>query len=757
MIKDNNKKGSDSKVMKEVLKKNFGYDSFREGQERLISATLEDKDVLGIMPTGAGKSICFQIPAIMKEGITIVVSPLISLMKDQVRALNQAGIHAAYINSSLSPNQIVKALENAKNGVYKIIYVAPERLLTLEFLEFTQSITVAMVTVDEAHCISQWGQDFRPSYAIIPQFIDSFQKRPVVSAFTATATLRVKEDIIALLSLQDPTVLVTGFNRENLYFEVEAPNNKMITLLDFIQKDPGRNGIVYCSTRKTVEAVCEELKAQGYLASRYHAGLSDIERHNNQDDFLFDRVNIMVATNAFGMGIDKSNVAFVVHFNMPKDIESYYQEAGRAGRDGSGAKCLLLYSGQDVRTHQWLIENAKGVTYSDEETEKLLKENEYKRLKEMTFYATTNDCLRKYILKYFGENPPNYCGDCSNCNTKFELIDITDEAIIIIDCTYGIQERFGITMVIDVLRGSKNERLLQLGFDKLSTYGKSVKSVSTLRSIVDHLIQEGYLAKSDGQYPVLGVTNQSQDILSGNKKIEIKLAKEKIKETSVKLKRKNALPENREELYSNLRRLRGKIAKEQGVPAFVIFADNSLVDMCIRLPETSSQFTQVTGVGEVKLERYGSLFLSEISDFCQEYGITERLQSKETKGSKRSKNKKVTKEIVLPNQDTLKEIEISEQLTPVREIANRINITLRQYECTTTSAVKISKWLVVMGYLETIETNEGTTKQPTEQGLHKGIIQDERLHKNRKYFVNQYPKAMQEIIIDNLCEILTET
>jgi len=401
----------------EALKQYFGYDTFREGQEELICDILAGKDVVGIMPTGAGKSMCFQIPALVMDGITLVISPLISLMKDQVNALTQSGIGAAFINSSLTDGQITKALANAASGAYKLVYVAPERLMTYDFLAFARSVEISMLTVDEAHCISQWGQDFRPSYAKIPEFIAQLDRRPVVSAFTATATPVVREDIVNQLMLTEPTVLVSGYDRQNLFFEVQKPADRFDALLEFLRDKGNRAGIIYCSTRASVEEVCLKLQQKGYAASRYHAGLSDAERRDNQDDFLYDRAQIMVATNAFGMGIDKSNVSYVVHHNMPMNLEGYYQEAGRAGRDGQPADCLLLYSGQDVHTNLWLIDNPRDIEYPDTETELALKERDRKRLKEMTFYAATKDCLRAYILKYFGERPPNFCGNCSNCNT----------------------------------------------------------------------------------------------------------------------------------------------------------------------------------------------------------------------------------------------------------------------------------------------------------------------------------------------------
>jgi len=595
----------------ETLKQYFGYDSFRSGQETLIDGITAGKDVLGVMPTGAGKSLCFQIPALMMDGISLIVSPLISLMKDQVNALTQSGIPAAFINSSLNNSQIDRALQKAHKGAYKLIYVAPERLFADDFLSFAQTAKISMLTVDEAHCISQWGQDFRPSYSQIPEFVASLPNRPVLSAFTATATARVREDIVTLLELNDPLVLVTGFNRENLYFEVQKTKEKYTALTTFLKTKKERNGIVYCSTRAGVEDVCEKLKADGYNASRYHAGLADDERHDNQDDFLYDRVQIMVATNAFGMGIDKSNVSFVVHYNMPKDMESYYQEAGRAGRDGEPADCILLYSGQDVHTNLWLIENTRDVQYPDKETEELLKEQDRKRLREMTFYCTTNDCLRNYILKYFGENPPNYCGNCGNCATNFEMTDITLETQKILSCVTRMRERYGKKMLIDVLRGSKSEKVLRLGLDKLSTYGISKKTEKQLHEIINQLLLMGYLVKTDDEYPVLKLGDSANEVLKNGKTVQMKLLIEK---QEIATEKKETKPLD-DKLFAKLRELRLAIAKEQNVPAFVIFPDSTLIDMCTKVPMTDVEFLNVSGVGKIKLERYGERFLKTIAEF----------------------------------------------------------------------------------------------------------------------------------------------
>ena len=506
----------------EVLKKYFGYDSFRAGQETLVNGILSGRDTLGIMPTGAGKSLCYQIPALLMPGITLVISPLISLMKDQVTALNQAGIHAAYLNSSLTQGQYQTALRNLIQGRYKIVYVAPERLLTESFLWAASQIEISMVSVDEAHCISQWGQDFRPSYLKIPDFVEQLQVRPVVSAFTATATAEVREDIAAILGLQDPVTLVTGFDRKNLRFSVKQPADKMAATLAYIMEHPDECGIIYCLTRKTVEEVHNALVGRGFSATRYHAGLSDEERRENQEDFIFDRKEIMVATNAFGMGIDKSNVRYVIHYNMPKNMESYYQEAGRAGRDGLPSECVLFYSGQDVVTNQFFIDRMEAAEGMDEETAALVRE----RLKKMTFYCFTNECLRAYILRYFGEYGDNYCGNCSNCLTQFEEKDVSETAKNLIGCVKTARRSYGMTLIVDTVHGSKNSRLIQVGMDQNPYYGTCEEEpIYRLRQILNHLLVEGYLFLTDDKYPVLELTEKSEEILNGGTLL-MKTAKE---------------------------------------------------------------------------------------------------------------------------------------------------------------------------------------------------------------------------------------
>ncbi len=601
-----------------ILKEYFGHDSFRTGQEELIDNILSGRDVLGIMPTGAGKSVCYQIPAVLMNGLTIVISPLISLMKDQVSALNSAGINAVCINSSLSAEEYRYAFSALYNGMCRILYIAPERLDTPEFVSFASKTKIAMVTVDEAHCVSQWGQDFRSSYLRIADFIAGLPARPVVSAFTATATNEVQKDIVSLLGLNEPFTVTTGYDRSNLFFSVQHPDNKYKALVKLLEGYSGKSGIVYCLSRKNVETVCEKLCSDGYSASRYHAGLPDSERRQNQEDFIFDRKQIMVATNAFGMGIDKSNVSFVIHYNMPKDPESYYQEAGRAGRDGEPAECTLLYSASDVRTNRFMIENSReeNEELSDSERKAML-EKDLERLKQMTFYCTTTDCLRGFMLKYFGEKPSNFCGKCSNCTDGFETVDITVDAQKILSCIYRIHQAsgrdYGKVMITEILRGSKNEKLLNLGFEKLSTYGIMAETTpKKLRSELDYLAENGYISVTEGEFPQVRLTAKSAEILRDKKEITMKLPKEKKPAA-----KKSAAAED-DFLFMELKRLRSSIASKELVPAYIVFSDSALRDMCRIKPTTIPQFMKVAGVGKVKAEKYGEQFCRRIADYLLE-------------------------------------------------------------------------------------------------------------------------------------------
>ncbi|MDR1625013.1 MAG: DNA helicase RecQ [Spirochaetia bacterium] len=594
-----------------ILKTHFGYAGFRRGQEEVIDALLAGRDTLAVMPTGAGKSLCYQLPALMMEGLTIVISPLISLMKDQVEALRDAGLPAAYLNSSLSPADYAEVILRAAGGQYRILYVAPERLGRGDLVRITEALRVSMVVIDEAHCVSQWGHDFRPSYLVIDDFIKQLAERPVIAAFTATATGNVKEDIVLMLNLENPYTLGTGFNRENLYFEVRRPTDKARALLECLASRRGKSGIVYCATRRTVEETCGLLREKGFPATRYHAGLDDGERHENQDDFIYDRRPVMVATNAFGMGIDKSNVSFVIHYNMPKNIESYYQEAGRAGRDGSPADCILLYSPQDVNINKFLI--TKSAEDGEQGADSAYTEHKLELLKQMTFYATTNDCLRGFILKYFGESPPHYCGACSNCATVFESADITIPAQKIISCVYRLQQRgrcFGKGMIVNILKGSKSEKITGPGLDTLSTYGIMADTdTRRIRLILEHLIQEGCLALTDDEYPVVCPSERSREIILGKKPLTMMLAKETRRE---KPSAAALVPESPGEfdngLFAKLKDLRTHLAREARVPAYIIFADASLRDMCRRRPVSREGFLEVSGVGTVKLEKYGEAF-----------------------------------------------------------------------------------------------------------------------------------------------------
>ena len=606
----------------EVLKKYFGYDSFREGQEMLVDALLSGQDVLGIMPTGAGKSLCYQIPALLLPGITLVVSPLISLMKDQVSTLNQAGIHAAFLNSSLSAVQYRKALGFAMEGRYKIIYVAPERLLTPEFLCAVQSMEISMISVDEAHCISQWGQDFRPSYLKITEFVEQLPARPVIGAFTATATKEVRDDIEALLSLRDPVRLVTGFDRKNLKFTVQQPKDKFAAVESFLAEHEADCGIIYCLTRKNVEEVCEKLEQKGYSVTRYHAGLSDLERKENQEDFIYDRKQIMVATNAFGMGIDKSNVRYVIHYNMPKNMESYYQEAGRAGRDGLPAECILLYAGQDVITNQFFIENMAQES-EDPETTALIRQREEERLKKMTFYCFTHECLRDYILRYFGEYGSNYCGNCSNCLSEFETVDVTAAAKAILGCVRECRQRYGTTVILDTLHGANTAKIRQYRMDENTHYGELAKEpVYRLRQILNELQVREYLYVTADTYSIVRLLPKAAELLDEDGTMLMKMAKEEKripKAAKEKTKTKTSaaaknLSNEETAVFEKLRALRMELAKEHKVPPYIIFSDKTLIQMAMEKPSNKEEMLAVSGVGESKFEKYGEPFLACLAE-----------------------------------------------------------------------------------------------------------------------------------------------
>lgn len=612
----------------ETLKTYFGYDTFREGQEKIVEAILTNRDVLAIMPTGAGKSICYQIPALILPGITLVISPLISLMQDQVKALNDAGIHAAFINSSLTENQISKALYLAASGRYKIIYVAPERLENYEFLEFARNVEISMVTVDEAHCISQWGQDFRPSYLKIVEFIKNLPKRPIVSAFTATATEEVKNDILCTLSLADPEVVITGFDRKNLYYSVENIRRKDEFIMEYIEKHPTESGIIYCATRKNVDNLFELLFKRGVPVTRYHAGLTNETRKKNQDDFIYDRTPVIIATNAFGMGIDKSNVRYVIHYNMPQSMENYYQEAGRAGRDGENSQCILLFSLQDVMIDRMLLDN-KDFSDVDEEDEYLIRQRDIRRLQTMEGYCKTTGCLRNYILEYFGEKTSGPCDNCGNCHREYHEVDMTAEAKWVVNCVAETRGRYGLTIVLGTLMGAKRARLRELRTDQYKSYGAlSGHSEAELRTLISQMTEMGYLYQTQEKYSVLKLGDITP-LKDENTRVimrtyeEKEPDKKKKTQKAVRKRSTDALTSAGYDLFEILRKLRLEIAKEESTPPYIIFSDKTLIDMCVKKPSDEEEMLNVSGVGANKLKKYGQRFLQEIQKFCTERpGVT---------------------------------------------------------------------------------------------------------------------------------------
>lgn len=592
----------------EILSQYFGYESFRKGQEELIGHLLGGRDVLGIMPTGAGKSICYQVPAMVLQGVTLVISPLISLMKDQVDTLNEMGIPADYINSTQSGTHYRQVVQNALDGHYKLLYVAPERLESYEFLELCQRMPIAMIAIDEAHCVSQWGHDFRPSYRHITTFVAKLPVRPVIGAFTATATPKVKADIQKLIALRAPYVLTTGFDRPNLYFEVNHPRKRYEWILDFLSQHAGESGVIYCTTRKTVDALTEKLQRKGFGVTKYHAGLSEHARTQNQEDFIYDRKSLMIATNAFGMGIDKSNIRFVIHCNMPKDLESYYQEAGRAGRDGLSAQCVLLYSAADTVTNKMLIEMGnQGGTH----------QKAYEKLRQIEDYCNTEDCLRNGLLAYFGEVPTAPCGHCSNCNSTVEQTDMTVEAQKILSCTKRMKERFGMSQVIDVLRGAKTQKIRELGFDGLTTYGiMRDYSKEVLKQMIGYLVAKQYLALVGDKYPVLMLTQQGYEVLKGNVQVLMRM------KNTVQQSNEGDRLQVDQELLKQLKGVRQRIAETQHVPPFMIFSDSTLHEIGSFYPMTDEAFLRISGVGQMKHTRYGEAFMACVRDYVATHEVT---------------------------------------------------------------------------------------------------------------------------------------
>lgn len=578
-----------------VLSEHFGFSSFRTGQEKAIRNVLDGQDTLCVMPTGGGKSICYQVPALVMEGTVLVVSPLISLMKDQVDALHQIGIPAAYINSSLSSDEYFGVVENALAGKYALLYVAPERFESASFIQQISRMDIPMVAIDEAHCISQWGHDFRPSYRMMSKVIASFEKKPVVLALTATATPAVREDICQQLEIDDESTVMTGFERSNLTFSVVKGQDREKFVKDYVKKNEGEAGIIYAATRKAVDQVHAMLERLGVEVAKYHAGLSDTVRQAEQDRFLMDEASVMVATNAFGMGIDKSNIRYVIHYQMPKNMESYYQEAGRAGRDGLDSACTLLFSSQDVITQRFLIDQSQDTSRIPAELEKL---------QSMIDYCHTESCLQKFIITYFGEIDVQVCGRCANCTDTRERLEVTVDVQKVLSCVIRMGQRFGKTMIAQVLTGSRNKKVIEFQFDKLSTYGiMKGRNTKEISDFIEFIISENFLGVENGQFPIIYVTELGKDVLTG----KIQVYRKQTVETKQIAKD--------DPLFDQLRTLRMQLAKEAGVPPFVVFSDKSLRDMAARKPVTEEEFLEVNGVGAAKLERYGEAFMEEIKSY----------------------------------------------------------------------------------------------------------------------------------------------
>ncbi len=738
----------------EILKTYFGYDSFRNGQEEIVRAILAGEDALAIMPTGAGKSICYQVPALLLPGITIVVSPLISLMQDQVKALNEAGIHAAFINSSLTETQIAKAMRFAAEGRYKIIYVAPERLESAVFMQFAQNGKISMVTVDEAHCISQWGQDFRPSYLKIVSFIDSLADRPVVSAFTATATREVRTDIECTLKLHNPRVVVTGFDRENLYYSVEhiTGKHKDAFILDYIQKHADESGIIYCATRKNVDNLYEKLSRSGISAARYHAGLDNDTRKKNQDDFIYDRVQIVIATNAFGMGIDKSNVRFVIHYNMPQSMENYYQEAGRAGRDGESAQCILLFSVQDVMIDKFLLEKKEFERMNAEDIE-LVRQRDARRLQVMEGYCKTTLCLRNYILEYFGERASAPCDNCGNCHQEYYEQDMTSDAKWVVNCIAEMRGRYGLNIVLGTLLGANRARLKEIGASAYKSYGiLKQRSETDLRLLVDQMLAEGYIVQT-GEYSVLQMGDISR-LKEESTRVIVRKAQEREDaadktKTENKKKKTDSLTSAGYDLFDRLRQLRLVIAKEAAMPPYIIFSDKTLIDMCAKAPGNQAEMLAVSGVGENKYQKYGERFIQEIAAFLDENPnvvVSTQIDEEPAPAVKAVKTRR--KDAFYLNREDAERFQYVEYCY-ISDIKERMNQVCTAVNVKKATISVIWEYLVSAGLVAEEQGQEGCRKVQTEQGLNLGIKTIDKISQGGyAYQLLMYPETVQRMIVE---------